>query len=227
MDGYLVNILGGAWLTLAVAGAALLIALVLGLAAALAKLSRHPVARALGTVYSTVIRGIPDLVLMLLIFYGGQFAVNALAARLGWDNPPDIDPFVAGVATIGFIYGAYLCEIFRGAILSIPPGQAEAGYAFGLTRVQVIRRIVVPQMARIAIPGFTNTWLVMVKSTALVSVIGLTDMLYRAKQASGATHAAFIYFLAAAAVYLAITSVSLWLLGLLDRRLSHSRLAPS
>ena len=219
-DAYLPYILAGVWLTLAVAFGALLLATVLGLLAAAARLSNQRILRVAASAYSTLIRGVPDLVLMLLIFYGGQIAVNALAAKLGIEGGVDIDPFIAGTITIGFIYGAYLAETFRGALLAIPAGQSEAALAFGLTPRQVLLRILVPQMIRHALPGFTNNWLVMVKATALVSVIGLTDLMYRAKQAGAATRAAFFYFLVAGAVYLAITSLSLIVLRALDARFS-------
>jgi arginine/ornithine transport system permease protein len=219
MDGYTLNILGGAWLTVAVAIGSLAVALVLGLAGAAAKLSGRRALVVGATAYTTVIRGIPDLVLMLLVFYGGQTAVNALGASLGYEGNIDVDPFVAGVLTIGFIYGAYLTETFRGAILAIPRGQAEAGLAFGMRRRTVWWRIILPQMLRLALPSLTNNWLVLTKATALVSVIGLGDMMYRAKQAGGATRAAFLYFLIAAAVYLLITTLSLLGLRALEKRL--------
>ncbi len=220
LHGYGGSLLEGTGLTLAVAGASLAIACVLGLAAAAAKLSASRLARALGTAYTTVIRGVPDLVLMLLVFYGGQMAVNEMASRLGYDGFIDVDPFVAGVATIGFIFGAYLAETFRGAILAIPAGQREAGIAYGMGRLQVMWRITLPQMVRLALPGFTNNWLVLVKSTALVSVIGLNDMMQRAGQAAGATREPFTFYLAAAALYLAITTVSLLALKTLEKRYS-------
>jgi arginine/ornithine transport system permease protein len=220
-DPYLVNIIEGAWLTLVVAFGSLLIAIALGLAGALGKLSRFRALRIVATLYSSVVRGVPDLVLMLLVFYGGQLAINQLLSLSGSNASVDIDPLSAGIATIGFIYGAYLTETFRGAILAIPPGQAEAARAFGMSSARVVISIITPQMIRFALPGFTNIWLVLIKATALVSIIGLTDMMYRAKQASGATHAAFVYFLAAGAVYLLITTVSLWILGALMRRFSR------
>lgn len=221
LHGYLPSLLDGARLTLGVALLALAIAVLLGLATATARLSASPALRRVAAAYTTVIRGVPDLVLMLLIFFGGQLAVNALAPRLGIDEFIDIDPFVAGVATLGVIFGAYLGETFRGAILAIPAGQAEAGRACGMSRGQVLRRIVLPQMVRLALPGFTNNWLVLVKSTALVSVIGLNDMMHKAGQAAGATREPFTFYLAVGALYLAITSVSLLLLRSLERRSSR------
>jgi His/Glu/Gln/Arg/opine family amino acid ABC transporter permease subunit len=192
----------------------------LGLLGAAAKLSRIPVIRWLATSYTTVVRGVPDLVLMLLIFFGGQIGINAAAAALGYDGYVDINPFVAGVATIGFIFGAYLTETFRGALMAIPAGQREAGLAFGMSPMRVFLRITFPQMVRFAIPGFTNNWLVLVKSTAIVSVIGLTDMMHSAGLAAGATREPFTFYLAAAAIYLAITSISLIALGALEKRVT-------
>ncbi len=224
MASYLPYVLSGVGLTLAVAGGALSLATLLGVVAAAARLSASRWPRAIATAYATLIRGVPDLVLMLLIFYGGQIGVNALAQRLGWvgdGGSLDVDPFVAGTLTLGFIYGAYFAETFRGAMLAVPRGQSEAAVAFGLSRRQVLTRIVLPQMVRHALPGFTNNWLVLVKSTALVSVIGLTDLMYRAKQAGAATRAAFFYFAVAAAVYLAITSISLGALRAFERRQSR------
>jgi arginine/ornithine transport system permease protein len=220
LHGYLPSLLEGLCLTLGVALVSLAVAVLLGLAGAAAKLSHSAFWRRSATVYTTLIRGVPDLVLMLLIFYGGQLAVNELAPQLGIDDYVDIDPFVAGVATLGFIFGAYLTETFRGAILAIPHGQAEAGRAFGMTPLQVFRRIVLPQMVRLALPGFANNWLVLVKSTALVSVIGLTDMMQKAGQAAGATREPFTFYLAAAAGYLLITSVSVVVLRALGKRWS-------
>ena len=220
-DNYLPYVLAGLGLTLGVAVIALFIATALGIAGAAARLSTRRVPRAIAGAYATLIRGVPDLVLMLLIFYGGQLGVNALAQRFGWGGETgsiDIDPFVAGTITIGFIYGAYFAETFRGAMLAVPIGQSEAALACGMSRAQVLTRIVLPQMVRHALPGFTNNWLVLVKATALVSVIGLTDLMYRAKQAGAATRAAFFYFLVAAIAYLAITSVSLLALRVVERR---------
>lgn len=220
LHGYLPSLLDGARLTLAVALSSLLLALVFGLAGAAAKLSNSTFWRRAATAYTTVIRGVPDLVLMLLIFFGGQIAVNWAVQRLGMEYL-DIDPFVAGVATLGFIFGAYFTETFRGAMLAIPKGQAEAGRAFGMSGWCVFRRITAPQMVRFAVPSFTNNWLVLVKSTALVSVIGLNDMMQKAGQAAGATRQPFTFYLAVGALYLAITTVSVIALRALERRYSR------
>ena len=220
MNAYYLAILQGSVMTVGVSLAALLVSIVLGLAGAAAKLSERPVLVALATVYTTLIRGIPELVLMLLIFYGGSIGLNHLMESLGSETVIDINPFVAGVLTIGFIYGAFMTETFRGAMLAIPKGQAEAAWAFGMSRSQTFIRITAPQMVRYALPGFTNNWLVLIKATALVSLIGLQEMTYLAKQASAATRSPFEFFLFTAALFLIYTTVSLYVLRKVNARFS-------
>ncbi|KPF48515.1 ABC transporter [beta proteobacterium AAP121] len=219
LHGYGPALLGGLFTTLAVAALSLAVAALFGLAGAAARLSSSRALQGLALAYTTLIRGLPDLVLMLLIFYGGQIALNALAAQQGWGYI-DVPPYAAGVLTLGFIYGAYLAETFRGAILAIPRGQSEAALAYGLRPLQVWRRIVLPQMVRHAVPGFTNNWLVMVKATALVSIIGLDDLVHRANLAASATREPFTFFVLIAGIYLALTTVSLAALAWLSRRYS-------
>ncbi len=222
---YFLQILVAEVLTLEIALGSLVVAMFLGMLGASAKLSQNKVLRWSAEIYSTVVRGIPDLVLMLLIFYGGQIAINNLLETLNIEDPLEINPFIAGMVTLGFIYGAYMTETFRGAIMAISRGQIEAGYAYGLTPWMVFRRITFPQMMRLALPGFTNNWLVLIKSTALVSVIGLHDMTYIAKQVGAATrseivNSSLIFFLFTAAIYLLVTTLSLWALRALNQRLS-------
>ncbi len=220
MNAYYLGILQGSLLTVAVSLCSLAVAVVLGLLGAAARLSGRPVAVALGTAYTSVIRGIPDLVVMLLVFYGGTMGLNHLMELMGSKRTVDINPFVAGVLTLGFIYGAYMTETFRGAILAIPKGQSEAAWAFGMGRTQTFLRIIAPQMVRYALPGFTNNWLVLIKSTALVSLIGLKEMTYISKQASAATRSPFEFFLFSAALFLVFTSASLYVLRKVNARYS-------
>jgi arginine/ornithine transport system permease protein len=216
---YVPLMLDGFVVTLTVAFASLAIALVLGLITASVKLSGSRVGRAVAGTYTTVIRGVPDLVLMLLIFFGGQIQVNNIGAYFGWDYI-DVDAFTAGILTIGFIFGAYMGETFRGAFMAVPVGLLEAGYAYGMSRQQVFLRILVPQMMRHALPGLGNNWLVLMKTTALVSVIGLHDLVFRAGQAGGSTRLPFVFYLFVAFMFLAFTTVSIWFLNWLERRYS-------
>jgi len=217
--GYLPFILKGMVLTIEVALLSLVIACVFGMLTAAAKLSDSVVARTVGGVYTTLIRGIPDLVLMTLLFFGGQIMINNLTDAMGWGYV-DISPFVAGVSTIGFIYGAYMGETFRGAILAVPRGEIEAGYAFGMTPARVFLRITFPAMVRHALPGLGNNWLVLMKTTALVSVIGLHDMVFNAGQAGGATRQPFSFYLLVAFLFLLLTALSNTGIRYLDRRYS-------
>ncbi len=220
LHGYGPSILEGTLLTLEVSIASLVIAMLLGMAGALAKLSGARSLRLVAQVYTTIIRGIPDLVLMLLIFFGGQVLINQIGPALGYDHYIDINPFIAGVSTIGFIFGAYMTETFRGAILAVHRGQLEAGTAYGMSGFMVFRRITLPQMVRHALPGFGNNWLVLVKTTALVSIIGLDDMVRKAGLAAGATRKPFTFYLVVAINYLLITSISVYLLKQMERRYS-------
>ena len=212
-------VLEGAKLTILVGLGSLFLSVVLGLLGAAAKLSRSRLAKAIAGVYTTIIRGIPDLVLMLLIFFGGQMLVNDIGDRLGFGYI-DIDPLTAGILAIGFIFGAYMTETFRGGILAVSRGEIEAGHAYGMTGGQVFFRITLPQMVRHALPSFGNNWLVLIKTTALVSVIGLQDMVFMAGQAGGSTRQPFTFYFLVAVIFLVMTAVSQVGLTWLDKRYS-------
>ncbi len=220
LHGYGPAIWDGTVLTLQVSIVSLFIAMCLGIMGALAKLSGLKVLKFVAQVYTTIIRGIPDLVLMLLIFFGGQVFINQVGPYFGYDDYIDINPFIAGVSTIGFIFGAYMTETFRGAILAVNKGQLEAGSAYGMSKFMVFRRITFPQMVRHALPGFGNNWLVLIKTTALVSIIGLNDMVRTAALAAGATRKPFTYYAVVAVNYLIITTISIYILKYLEERYS-------
>ena len=205
--GYLPMVLKGMLVTVEVAVLSLLIALVLGMLAAVAKLYGAAPLRYMAALYTTVIRGIPDIVLMMLLFFGGQVLLNNVGEKFGWGYI-DINPFVAGVLTIGFIFGAYMAETFRGAIMAVSAGQIEAGRAFGMNGWQVFSLITFPAMVRHAIPGFFNNWLVLVKTTALVSLIGLEDMVFSAGVAGNSLQKPFTFYLLVGILFLLITAVS-------------------
>ncbi len=218
-QGYGPLLWAGTLMTAKLAVLSLAAAVALGLAGATAKLSSNRLVAAIGTFYTTLIRAVPDLVLMLLLFYGMQILLNDLTDALGWDQI-DIDPFWAGVITLGFIYGAYFAETFRGAFLAVPRGQIEAGQAFGMSRARVFRRILFPQMMRFALPGIGNNWQVLVKATALVSIVGLSDLVKAAQDAGKSTLNFFFFMLVAGAIYLAITTISNLVLIYLEKRYS-------
>jgi arginine/ornithine transport system permease protein len=204
---YLPLIMKGMLLTVEVALISLLISVLLGMLGAVAKLSNSRIAKGIAGIYTTIIRGIPDLVLMTILFFGGQILVNNIGEKMGWEYI-DVSPFIAGVLTIGFVFGAYMTESFRGGILAVAHGEIEAGYAFGMNPVQVFVRITLPAMVRHALPSFGNNWLVLTKTTALISVIGLQDMVYNAGLAGGSTRKPFTFYCVVAFLFLIITGIS-------------------
>jgi His/Glu/Gln/Arg/opine family amino acid ABC transporter permease subunit len=213
---YSPSLLAGAWITLKVALLSLLLAVCTGLFGAACKLSKFAPLRWWTAFYTTVVRGVPDLVMMLLFFYGGQVLLNQVSDHFEWEMI-ELNAFAAGVLTIGFIFGAYFTETFRGAFQAVPAGQMEAGRAYGMTGWQAFWRILFPQMLRYALPGMGNNWLVLLKSTAIVSMIGLSDMTWLADQAGRSTHQPFTFYFAVCVLYLTMTSLS----NVLLRRLEH------
>lgn len=215
LKGFGPLLLQGTWMTVKLSFLCLLLSVVLGLIGASAKLSRSALLRLPAQAYTTLIRGVPDLVLMLLIFYSLQTWLTQLTSALGWDYI-EINPFSAGVITLGFIYGAYFTETFRGAILAVPRGQMEAATAYGLTRAQRFRFVLFPQMMRFALPGIGNNWMVILKATALVSIIGLADLVKVAQDAGKTTYQLFFFLVLAALIYLVITTASNYVLRRLE-----------
>ncbi len=208
LEGYGPLLLAGARLTVYVGVCAMMIAVLLGLIGMWCKFSRSVFVRFLADTYTTVIRGVPELVLILLVFYGVPTLIQDVSAMIGRPVYVSLDPFTAGVATIGFIYGAFSTEVFRGAYLAVPKGQIEAAQACGMSRALTFRRIVLPQMMRFALPGLGNVWMVLIKATALISVIQLPELMRSADIASRNTRKPFTFFFAASLIYLAITIIS-------------------
>lgn len=220
LSDYIATVLGAGWISLQLAFLSLALAVVLGLLGALCKRSGSRVLRFSAGLYTTVVRGVPDLVLMLLVFYSLPALLNQWLESIGSTRTIEFSPFSAGCVTLGVIFGAYMTETFRGALQGIPHGQIEAAHAYGLGPVRTWRSVVLPQMIRLALPGFTNNWLVLVKATALVSLLGLQDIMFRARGAAEATGKPFTFYLLAGGFYLAITVVSLGALLWVARRYS-------
>jgi amine acid ABC transporter, permease protein, 3-TM region, His/Glu/Gln/Arg/opine family len=213
-------LLEGFGLTVALAALALALATALGAVAAAAKIGGGAALRAAAEVYTTVFRGVPDLVVILIVYFAGQRLVNAAAGAVGLEGL-DVSTFAAGVLALGLVYGAYLTETFRGAYRAIPHGQIEAARAFGLSRGRTLRRIVAPQLMRFALPGFANVWQVLAKATAVVSVIGLNDLVGLAVKVGRRERDPFTFLLVVMVAYLLITSISGWMLGRAERRLGR------
>ncbi len=223
LAGYGPQLLAGTVTTVELSVLSLLVSFILGLLGASAKLSKSRLFRGIATIYTTIIRGVPDLVLMLLIFYSlqiwlndGTDWLNSLQNRIDFEI--SLDPFTSGVITLGFIYGAYFTETFRGAFMAVPRGQLEAARAFGMRPLVVFRRVLFPQMMRFALPGLANNWQVILKATALVSLIGLTDVIKAAQNAGNGTFRVFFFISVAGLVYLVLTTLSNGVLMLLERK---------
>ena len=215
--GYSEVIFKGAIVTLELALSSVILAVVLGLIGAGAKLSNNRPLAMIFEGYTTLIRGVPDLVLMLLIFYGLQIILNHLTDLIGVGQF-DIDPMVAGIITLGFIYGAYFTETFRGAYMAVPKGQIEAATAYGFTSSQIFRRVLFPGMMRFALPGIGNNWQVILKATALVSLLGLEDVVKATQLAGKTTWQPFYFAIVAGVIYLIFTTLSNGVLWWLERR---------
>lgn len=213
---YLPRLLQGALLTLAVAATSFFFSFVIGMIGAQMRLSRFAWVRAIASAYSSILRGVPELVWMLLLFFGIQMWLNQWTEYLGF-GLIEINPFTAGVLVLSLIYGAYFTETIRGAIMAIPPGQMEAGMAYGMSDWQILRRITFPLMMRFALPGIRNNWLALSKATAVVSIIGLEDVVRIANQAGAAEHQSLLFNLCATVAFLLITIASLYLFKYLDR----------
>ncbi len=205
---YVPSIMKGSWLTLSLALASLTLSILIGLIGAAAQLAPNRYLVWLSRVYSSIVRGVPEMIWMLMIFYSLQILLNKITESLGW-TMIEISPLMAGIFTLSFIYGAYFTETFRGAMLAIPSGQIEAAHAYGMQPLQVLRLITFPLMMRLALPGIKNNWLVLTKATALVSIIGLDDVVRLTQRAGSSTHMPLLFNLFSALLFLVLTSFSL------------------
>lgn len=202
------NLLRGLMNSVYIAVGAYALGLTIGIAGAYGKLYGGPVLRDLLETYTTIVRGVPELILILLLYYAGGDLINRLLGVLGY-APIDINGLVAGIAVLGIVQGAYSTEVLRGAILAIPQGQIEAARAFGMSPLLMMRRVTLPAMLPFAIPGLANLWLIATKDTALLAVVGsFSELTLETRQAAGATKAYFTFYLAAGALYLTLTLVS-------------------
>ena len=211
---YRVQLMTGAGLTILVAVASLLLATTIGLVGAVTKLYGPRAAKIAIGAYTTVMRGVPDLVVILLIYFGGTVTLSKLRGSYF-----EVEPFSAGVFALGIISGAYMTEVFRGAIQAVPKGQIEAAKALGLRPIPVFFFVVVPQAWRIALPGFGNQWLILLKHTSLISVVGLEELMRKSVIVAGATQQPFTIYSATAVSYLLMTIASMQILKRFEHRL--------
>lgn len=210
------NLLRGLLSSVQIALGAYGVGLLIGIGGAYGKLYGGPVVRDLLGLYTTVVRAVPELVLILMLYFAGTDLVNRLLIAFG-HQPVDINGLVAGIGVLGIVQGAYSTEVLRGAILSIPQGQIEAARAYGMPPGLLLRRITLPAMLPFAIPGLANLWLIATKDTALLAIVGFNELTQTTRLAAGATKAYFTFFLAAGALYLALTLFSNVIIGRVER----------
>ncbi|MBB5043594.1 ABC transporter permease [Shinella fusca] len=209
-------------MTLAVTATALLIGAVLGTLVATAKLSGNVLLVGLGNVYTTVFRGVPELLIIYLIYFGGSSAVTAVGQWLGYEGFLGLPSFAAGALAVGIISGSYQAEVYRGAYLAIAKGELEAASAIGMNRMLRLRRVVMPQVLRYAIPGLGNVWQLTLKDSALISVTGLAELMRTSQVAAGSTRQYFLFYIVGGVLYLLLTSFSDRVFNRAERRANRS-----
>ncbi len=210
-------LLGGLLNSIKIAVGGYALGLALGTGGAFGKLYGGPVLKDLLEVYTTLVRAIPELVLILLLYYAGTDLLNQMLAAMDY-GPVDISGLAAGIFVIGVVQGAYSTEVLRGAIKAVPAGQIEAARAYGMSPAQIMRRITLPAMLPHAIPGLSNLWLIATKDTALLAVVGFSELTLVTRQAAGSTKAYLLFFCAAGALYLALTLVSNVVIRIIEAR---------
>lgn len=218
LEGFGDELAIGLLLTIGVGVGALVVALAFGLGGAALKLSSSRALNLTGFLYTTLVRGIPELVLIIVLYFGVPRLVQAVVRIFVEGYRLDFNPVATAVLVIGLIYGAFMTEVLRGAFLAVPNGQLEAARAFGMSTRQTFWRIHMPQMWRFALPGVGNVWMVLIKATALVSVVGLQDILFWAGRAGQSLREPFKFYLAAAVAFLLITFVSERILAIAEAR---------
>jgi polar amino acid transport system permease protein len=211
--------LAGAWMTIQISVCGYAIGLVLGLCGAWAKLSGNKTSFWISEGYTTIVRAVPELLLIILLYYTGTTALRNLLVAIGFGEDVQVNAFAAAAGTLGFVQGAYTTEVFRGAMLSVPKGQLEAAKAYGMSGALRFRRIMFPLMFRYALPGLSNLWVSILKDSSLISVVGFSELLFSGKTAAASTKDYFFFYLATAAMFLLLTVMSNVGIHFVERRL--------
>lgn len=215
LTGYSLSLVQASWMTVQIAFASLLLGLVLALIFASGEMSKVRIIRWITTLWVTIVRGLPELLVVLFIYFGSTQILFLISGEF-----IEVSPFLSGVIALSLIFASYASQTLRGALKAVSKGQRESASALGIAKHHAFFRIVLPQAVRHALPGLMNQWLVLLKDTALVSLIGVTDLLKQAQLTSAATHEAFTWYATAAAVYLVITLVTQKAVKLIDNRFS-------
>ncbi|TSJ61704.1 ABC transporter permease [Starkeya sp. 3C] len=207
-DGWGRDMLAAAGMTIGVSIVGFVAGVLFGCCGAAAKLSRFGSLRWTAEVYTTVFRGVPDLLVIYLFYFGSSSLITSVASMFGAQGFVGAPAFLTGALAIGVVSGAYQTQVFIGAVEALPRGEIEAARAYGMSSFLLFRRVVLPQAIRFAIPGVANVWQLVLKESALISVVGLIELMRQAQIGAGSTRQPFSFFLTAAALYLLITFVS-------------------
>ncbi|PZN59257.1 MAG: ABC transporter permease [Proteobacteria bacterium] len=224
-NGWLDDIAYGVFVTVALALATLPVGLLIGFLVALAKRSSEPSLRLAGNIYTTIFRGLPELLTLFLVFYGAQIGIQQIMRLVDPSASVEVNSFVSGMVALGVVFSSYASEVFLSAFRAIPAGQYEGGYSIGLSKAQTMRLVVLPQLIRISLPGLANLWMILLKDTALVSAIGLSDILRQAGVAARVTKHAFLFFGLAGLIYLALAILSSVGIYAIERRVGRQEVA--
>ena len=207
-EGWGDELLFGAWITVQLASASLGLGLILGLLLAGGKLSSFPPLRWICHAYTLIIRGVPEFLIIMIVFFGSERMINSILKSMGFEGGYEISPFLAATVGLAMIFGAYSSEVFRGAFEAVPKGQMEAAKSVGMSNWQAFSRIRFKQMWRFAIPGLGNLWMVLIKDTSLAAVIALEELLRVAKLGGESEQNPLAFFAAAGILYLIMTALS-------------------
>ncbi|PHP64924.1 ABC transporter permease [Zhengella mangrovi] len=217
-QGWADEIASGVVVTVALALATLPFGMLLGFFIALAKQSREPSLRLAANIYTTIFRGLPELLTLFLVYFGVQIGLTQALKAIGFSEGIEVNSFAAGMFALGVVFSSYASEVFLSAFRGIPQGQYEGGFAVGLSSGQTMRLVVLPQLIRIALPGLANLWLVLLKDTALVSVVGLSDILRQTGIAARVSKEAFLFYGIACLLYLVLAMISSIGISAIERR---------
>jgi octopine/nopaline transport system permease protein len=203
------EMLKGALMTVLVSVSAMAIGLIVSIFGTMSKMSSNKLVRSIGNTYTTIVRGIPELLVIYLLYFGLNNAVMGIAKGVfGYNQYIELPVFFVAAIAVGLISGAYSTEVIRGAFLAVPKGQVEAAKSVGMNRFLIFHRVLVPQVLRYALPGLGNVWQLTLKDTALIMVTGLVEIMRQAHIGAGSTHEPFVFYTAAACLYLILTTVS-------------------
>ena len=216
-EGWIDDIAYGVFITISLAACTLPVGLLIGFFVALAKRSEEKSLRLAGNIYTTIFRGLPELLTLFLVYYGVQIGLQNIVHVFDPEATIEVNSFVSGMVALGVVFSSYASEVFLSAFQAIPRGQYEGGYAVGLTNNQTMRLVVLPQLIRIALPGLANLWLILLKDTALVSAIGLSDILRQSGIAARVTKHAFLFFGVAGLIYLVLAIISSFGINAIER----------